>query len=118
MPLHMAIDYHPKEEVLVKLLECSPDAVRAYDVDMRLPLHLILEHTPFFGYFSKVVAKMMDLFPESTKKTSADGRLALHIALDRSLPKELIFEIFTQNRSAAGVAKHDGAYPLHVALMH
>lgn len=116
LPLHMALDYYPKEEMLVSLTDMYPSAVRELDVDTRLPLHVVLEMTPFLAHFTSLAMKFIGIYPNACRVKFPDGRLPLHMALDRCLPTMLVLQIFQSYRSAAGVPKRDGKFPLNLAL--
>eukprot|EP00747_Dinoflagellata_sp_TGD_P207257 gnl/TRDRNA2_/TRDRNA2_80844_c0_seq1.p1 gnl/TRDRNA2_/TRDRNA2_80844_c0~~gnl/TRDRNA2_/TRDRNA2_80844_c0_seq1.p1 ORF type:complete len:835 (+),score=180.54 gnl/TRDRNA2_/TRDRNA2_80844_c0_seq1:70-2574(+) len=115
LPLHLALESNPKEDVLYALLKAYEGAVKVPDTDTRLPLHIILEHQPFPANFVQLAMHVISLYPEAAVVKSHD-RLPLHCCLEHGLQPRLVMYVLDAYRCAAAVPKKDGKLPLHLAV--
>lgn len=117
LPLHMALEHNPREDVLDRLIDAYPHALEIRDPnDGRLPLHLILEHQPFPAQFVQLGMKVLQRYPEAAHVPCHD-KLPLQICLENGLRPMLTLKVIQAFRSAACVASAGtGKLPLHLAV--
>lgn len=112
-PLHLVLNYGASEEVILHLIDCSPDVASFYCRDLGIPL--------FFAYSASlaVVQRLVDVYPESvTIAYPESDNLPLHVVCDSMdiVPFEVIQFLSQQYPDAAGIRGEYYQLPLHSAL--
>jgi len=116
LPLHLALENNPKEDVVERLIEAHRRALQVPDPsDGRLPLHMVLEHQPFPASFVFLGMKVLRSYKNAARFKSHD-RLPIMTCLEFGLQPQLTLEILKAFRPAAAVPRKDGKLPLHVAV--
>lgn len=121
LPLHMAIEANCNPEILTALLDEYPDGARVPDMDMRLPIEMLLNNNwgnenPFPYKYMETAVRLLELHPDSASLRCGD-RTLLQICLEHDLGETIILEVLRANRCAAAIPRRDGMLPLHCAVV-
>lgn len=117
LPLHLALEFNRREEIITKLIDNLPSALQVADVsvDGRLPLHMVLESHPFPASFVELGMRVLSKYTGAAAVKSHE-KLPLQVCLENGLQPRLTKEVLQAYRCAACVASKEGKLPLHLAV--
>jgi hypothetical protein len=76
-PLHYLVMEKPPSDLVKRLLQLAPDAVKVPDIKGGLPLNVAVG----WNASSDIIKILLEAYPEAAKVPDKDDRLPLHIAL-------------------------------------
>ena len=111
-PLHIAAAWKASEDVIAKLIEVWPDALKVHDSVLGvLPLHLAARDSAS----DAAVLQMLKAYPAAASEQDADGNLPLHRALVQKASERTILRLLKANPAAVSHPNHALDLPLHMA---
>lgn len=100
--LHACVRYDPPADILLKMIELHPEALRTMDCIGRTPLHVAAGS----GASSPVVKILAAKYPRACNIQDEDGRTPLHFACDAEC------ELFEEETSPKGPLSLETIYAL------
>lgn len=114
-PLHQACaDPRVTVEMVIKILDESPDEVCVPDAERMLPIHVACRS----GASLDVIRCLGEDWPESLRWTNKGGSLPLHTACSNQASASVIHYLITSWPKATTVANNYGWLPLHCACAY
>jgi ankyrin repeat protein len=110
LPLHNTARFSRSLELLERVEQEYPDAVRAINHEGLLPLHwaAVKNRNP------EIVKHLIEAYPDGIKKPNSEGYLPMHCAGQNDC-LEVVKVVFDAYPGAIHVTDHEGGLPLHHA---
>lgn len=114
-PLHLACRNCPPVEIVLGILDASPETVGWIDAFHWLPLH----YACAYGASEEVLQVLSDAYPPSKTAIDKRGRTPLHFALGSATRQASATTVaILSDSGAAGCADENGSLPLHYACAY
>lgn len=110
-PLHAAVASDAGSDIIERLLDMDPEAVRLLDISNLLPLHDALRNKDP----SSVADTLLDRYPEGVRVADSQGRFPIHFACQHGAPVELVQRMVEIDPDSVKMVDQRGDCPLYKA---
>jgi ankyrin repeat protein len=111
--LHIECSHQCRSDVISQLIDLYPDAIREFNHDGLLPIHLVLKNR------SSSIASLhifMNTSADAARQQDRDGNDPLHLECSYQCRSEVISQLIKLWPDALYKANHAGLLPLHLVV--